>query len=263
MGTIGSFTEDDTRAPLDDGCSPPPSCMMPAAMSSWLNLPMASSSSWLGIAPVSEVWVAFTKIMNRMVVGLCGVSRSGVDCLSRQPRSLLSDLRLDEFGQVSQRLLPAEVTGFDWNDIRQAFLHDADFRTERDFLQRHRYSDLTGQVRILELVGVTQALVGDEFDILATERVALAVGEIPKGHPEGAAYFRVHVMHGAGVAIRRKPLGHRVRLEEGAIDLLGLRGQDSMESHGVGHDQSSSCCTVLEITLRSMSTSRRVWAVRA
>src|SRR5882672_1409292 len=238
MRTARSFPENDTRAPLDDGCSPPPSCMMPAAMSSWLNLPMAPSSSWLGITPVSDVRVAFTKIMNRMVVALFCVSLSGVERLSRQPRSLLSDLRLHEFGQVSQRLLPTEVTGFNGYDIRQAFLDDADFRTERDFLQRHGYPDLTGQVGILELVGVAQALVGDEFNILATERVALAIGEIAKGHPEGAAYFRVHVMHGAGVAIRRKPLGHGVRLEEGAIDLLWLRGQDSMETHGVGHGQS-------------------------
>src|SRR5664279_556569 len=47
--------------------------MIPEAMSSWLYLPMASINSWLGNAPVSDVWVAFTKIMNRMVVApICG-----------------------------------------------------------------------------------------------------------------------------------------------------------------------------------------------
>src|ERR1700690_4526733 len=104
-----------------------------------------------------------------------------MECPSRQPSSLLSDLRLDEFGQVSQRLLPTQVTGFDWNDIRQTFLHDVDFRAERDFFQRHRHLNLTGQVRVLELVGVAQALVRDDLDILTSERVAMAGGEIPKG----------------------------------------------------------------------------------
>jgi acetyl-CoA acetyltransferase len=104
---------------------------------------------------------------------------------------LLSDLRLDEFGQVAQRLLPAQVTGLDWNDIWQAFLHDIDFRAERDPLQCHRHSNLSGQVRVLELVGVAQALVGHELNVLATERVALAGGEIAKGHSVGATGCRV------------------------------------------------------------------------
>src|ERR1700687_3264122 len=116
--------------------------------------------------------------MNRMVIALF-VCRVPVEFPNRQASSLLSDLRLDEFGQGSQRLLPAQVTGLDWNDSRQAFRHDVDFRAERDFLQRHRHSNLTGQVRVLELVGVAQALVGDELNILATERVAMAGAEIP------------------------------------------------------------------------------------
>jgi hypothetical protein len=46
-------------------------------------------------------------------------------------------------------------------------------------------------------------------------------------------------MHGARESIWRQPLGHRVWLYERAIDLVGFRAQDSMESNGVGHDQAS------------------------
>src|SRR5664279_2699004 len=73
--------------------------MIPEAMSSWLYLPMASINSWLGNAPVSDVWVAFTKIMNRMVVApICGspsgwnfptdrlVHRSMMQCAREEPR---------------------------------------------------------------------------------------------------------------------------------------------------------------------------------
>src|SRR4029077_7514686 len=105
------------------------------------------------------------------------------------------------------RLLPAEITGFDWQDLRQTLLHDVDFRADRDALERDGHQNLTGQIRVLELVGVTQALVRDELEVLAPERVALASGEIPEGHSEGAAGFRLHVMHCARKAIRREPLG--------------------------------------------------------
>jgi len=43
---------------------------------------------------------------------------------SLAPDALLVDLGLDEPCQVSQRLLPTEITGLEWNDVRQACLHD-------------------------------------------------------------------------------------------------------------------------------------------
>src|SRR5438067_175918 len=65
--------------------------------------------------------------------------------------------------------------------------------------------------------------------------MAHARGEIAKRHPEGPADFRVEVMHGASKAVGRQPLRQGVRLDEGAIDLVGLRGQDAVQSNGVGH----------------------------
>ena len=65
--------------------------------------------------------------------------------------------------------------------------------------------------------------------------MALASGEIAEGHPEAAADFRVEVVHGAGKAVGRQPFRHGVCLDEGAIDLIGLRCQDAVQSNGVGH----------------------------
>jgi hypothetical protein len=57
--------------------------------------------------------------------------------------------------------------------------------------------------------------------------------EIAERHPEGAD-FRVEVMHGAGKAVGGSHC-HGVRLDEGAIDLIGLGCQDAVQSNGVGH----------------------------
>ena len=42
-------------------------------------------------------------------------------------------------------------------------------------------------------------------------------------------------MHSAGEAVGRQPLRHGVRLDECAIDLLGLCRQDAVQANGVGH----------------------------
>jgi len=42
-------------------------------------------------------------------------------------------------------------------------------------------------------------------------------------------------MHGTGKAVQRQPLRHRIGLGEGAIDLLGLGGQDAVQPDGAGH----------------------------
>src|SRR5207248_1107777 len=84
-------------------------------------------------------------------------------------------------------------------------------------------------------VRVAQALVGDEFEILAAKRVAAARGEVPKGHLVAAADPRLQLVNRAGKAVGRQPLRHRIGLEEGAIDLLRRRREDSMKADSVGH----------------------------
>src|SRR5271169_6215870 len=60
------------------------------------------------------------------------------------PDVLLIDLGLDEPCQVSQRLLPTEITGLGWNDVRQACLHDIQLGADRYLLQRHRHLNVAG-----------------------------------------------------------------------------------------------------------------------
>ncbi len=55
-----------TRLLFDDGCRPSPASMMPALTSSSLYLPMASSSSVVGMLPASLSFVAFTSTMTRI-----------------------------------------------------------------------------------------------------------------------------------------------------------------------------------------------------
>ena len=55
-----------------------------------------------------------------------------------------------------------------------------------------------------------------------------------------------HVVHRTGEAIRRDPFGHGTRIEKGAIDLLGLGAEYSMETNGaVGHGMVPSWVTMV------------------
>src|SRR5262245_11726828 len=151
---------------------------------------------------------------------------------------LLIDFGLDETREISQRILPTEIARFYRNGVGKTFLHDIQLGAARYWLERHRHLDFARQIGIVEFVRVAQALAGHELEILSAERVALASGEIAEGHPEAAADFRVEVVHGAGKAVGRQPLRHGICLDEGAIDLIGLRCQDAVQSNGIGHGYS-------------------------
>src|SRR6185312_11568611 len=127
------------------------------------------------------------------------------------PDELLIDLGLDELRQVSQRLLPAEITGLGRNGVGHAGLLDIHLGADQYFLQRHRYLHLAGQVGIVKSVGVAQALARDEFSILAAKRVAFAGRKVPEGHLERPAGLWFLVVHGAGKSVGRNPFGERIR----------------------------------------------------
>src|SRR6476620_914885 len=63
------------RAPFAVGCRPSPASITPALTSSSLNLPIAVSSSVLGITPASESLLAFTITMNRIAILRVGIGR--------------------------------------------------------------------------------------------------------------------------------------------------------------------------------------------
>ena len=68
--TFGSPPANTIRAPLEVGCKPSPASMMPAFIISSLNLPIAATSSALGILPASLSRVALTCTMKRIPIPL-------------------------------------------------------------------------------------------------------------------------------------------------------------------------------------------------
>jgi hypothetical protein len=131
----------------------------------------------------------------------------------------------------------SEITGLGGNNLGYAFLRDVDLGPAGYLLQGHRRLHLSGQVRILELVRVTDARVRHQFEIGAAKRVTVAGAEIRERHPVRAADLGLQVMNLAGKAMRRKPLGHRVGIEKGPVDSFGRGTEHTVKSHGVrGHD---------------------------
>src|SRR5204863_9064924 len=120
------------------------------------------------------------------------------------------NLSFDKFGEQDERFLPAEVTCFGRNRIGHPFLHNAHLSSARNFFQRDRGLYLAGHVRIIELVGVTNALVRFQFEIRSSEGMALPGREIGERHLVTAANFRLQLMHLACESIWRKPFRHCV-----------------------------------------------------
>jgi hypothetical protein len=61
-----------------------------------------------------------------------------------------------------------------------------------------------------------------------------AGGEVGERHLERAIDLRVQVMNLARESIWRKPLGHRIRIQERAINPLRRRAEHSVKSNCVG-----------------------------
>src|SRR6476659_3225267 len=77
--TLGPFPEYVIRAPFDVGCRPSPASITPAFTISSLNLPIAVSSSVLGITPASLFLSAFTITINRIVTLRCSIQEAGCE----------------------------------------------------------------------------------------------------------------------------------------------------------------------------------------
>jgi hypothetical protein len=103
-------------------------------------------------------------------------------------------------------------------------------RAAGDLAQRHRRHHLARQVRIVEGARVAQALVRHQLEVLAAERVAVAVREIGERHAPGAVDLGVHLVHLAGETVGRQPLGHRLGIEEGAVEPLGAGAQHAVQA---------------------------------
>src|SRR6266851_2787312 len=66
--TLRFVPENRTRLPFELGCSPSAASSTPAFTNSSLNFPISVRSSWLGMTPASESFVAFTITMHRIVL---------------------------------------------------------------------------------------------------------------------------------------------------------------------------------------------------
>src|SRR6185312_624017 len=84
---------------------------------------------------------------------------------------------------------------------------------------------------------MTDAFVWNQLEILPSERMALASREVCKRHLVSAADFRIQMMHSAGEAIRRKPLGHGIRVEKRPINSLGRCPKNAVKTDSVWHDR--------------------------
>src|SRR5205823_13878366 len=60
-----------------------------------------------------------------------------------------------------------------------------------------------------------------------------AGAEVGERHPVAAAHPRVALVDRAGKAVRWEPFGHRVGVEEGAIDALGRGAEHAVQADGV------------------------------
>src|SRR5581483_6858827 len=152
---------------------------------------------------------------------------------ARRSAASLLDFGLDQPRQRRERLLPAEIARLERNDVGHSLLHDVHLRADGHLPQGDRHPHLARQARVVEPVGVADALGARQLEILPAERVALAGREVRERHPEGAADPRVQVVHLAREPVRGQPLDHRVRVEEGPVDLLGRSPQHAVKPDGV------------------------------
>lgn len=69
------------------------------------------------------------------------------------------NFRFDEFGEKLQRLLPADVTGIEWNHIGNARLFHPQFSAHGHGADRNRSDHLARHVGIVKNVGIPNPFV--------------------------------------------------------------------------------------------------------
>jgi hypothetical protein len=146
---------------------------------------------------------------------------------------LIRNFRLDQSRQQRQRLLPAEVARFCGNNSRHAFLHDVQFCSARNFFERDRRLHFARQVRVVKFIRVANAFVRPQLHVCSAEGVALARGEIRKGHSVSAVDLGVHLVHLAGESVWRKPFGQGVGIKKCPINFLRRRTEHTVKSNRV------------------------------
>src|SRR6476619_423050 len=112
--------------------------------------------------------------------GTKNTGKGGATAWRLSSPSLSRNVWLDEQRELRERLLPAEIAGFDRNHRRQVRLLDVDFSSDRNRFQRDGDLDDAGKIGIVKPVGVADTLVGHDLEIFSAERMACVGGEIRK-----------------------------------------------------------------------------------
>ena len=79
---------------------------------------------------------------------------------------LTRNIGLDQRGKLRERFLPAEIAHLHRNDARNPLLHDVQLASAGHRFQGHRNLHFTGEIRVVEAVGVANALMWHQFLIL-------------------------------------------------------------------------------------------------
>lgn len=145
--------------------------------------------------------------------------------------ALVLDVRFNQLRELIQRLLPTQVALLNGNQFRESLLDDLEISAATDRAERYRNLHLSGQVRIIELVRVSDPFVLTEFGICSREGMALARREIGKRYSVSTAHSDVNFVDCTGKAIRREPLGHGGRIGKSAVNTLGRCGQYPMQAN--------------------------------
>src|SRR5688572_13163189 len=150
---------------------------------------------------------------------------------------LVRNLGLYKLRKLCQRILPAEITHLGRDDLGESFLDDVELRSAGYLLQGDRRLHLSGQVGVVEAIGVANSLERHKLLILATERVPVSRRKVRKRHSVGAAHLDVHMVDLAGESVGGEPLGHGVSVEKRPIDAFRCGTENSVKSDGArGHD---------------------------
>jgi hypothetical protein len=75
----------------------------------------------------------------------------------------------------------------------------------------------------------TTTFARNELEVLAAEGMTVPRAEV--GEPADAG---VHLVHLAGETVGRKPLHHRVGIQERAVNAVGRSTEHSVKTNGVG-----------------------------
>jgi len=142
---------------------------------------------------------------------------------------LIGNLGFDEEFQQGQRLLPSQITRLGRDHCWDALLDDVQFSSDRYLFQLDRRMHLTGHIRIVEAIGLAQALVRLELEILTTERMTPATRKVRERHLVCAANLRLKMMDLARESIWRKPFADCGRIDKCAVDSLRRRREHSMK----------------------------------